>query len=121
MKFLEMVMGHFKIWFLPAERLISVFEKCNQRYVVFVEAAELEMIELTKSDNAIGAVQDQLRYLYKNGYELGLHIHPGWYNAKYDNLNNRWNIDYNDYNLSNLPKERIAQIIKRAISHMKNY
>jgi hypothetical protein len=105
--------------FLPTEKLIDVFEIYDQRYVVFVEAAELEMIESSGTDSAIDAVKDQLRHLHKHGYELGLHVHPGWYNAEYDNKNNNWDIDYNDYNLSALPEERIVQILGRAISHMK--
>ena len=105
--------------FLPTRKLINIFEKHGQRYVVFVEAAELEMIESVGSDTGIDAVRDQLRYLDKHGYELGLHIHPGWYNAKYDNAKNHWNIDYNDYNLSAFPEERIVQILERAVSYMK--
>lgn len=105
--------------YLPTEKLVNIFEKYHHRYVVFVEAAELEMIDSAGSDTSINAVKDQLRYLHKNGYELGLHIHPGWYNAKYDNVNNNWKIDYDDYNLSALPQERITRMLERSISYMK--
>jgi len=105
--------------FLPTEKLTKIFENYDQRFVVFVEVAELEMIELAGSDDAINAVKDQLRYLHEHGYELGLHIHPGWYNAKRSNGSNHWDIDYNEYNLSALPEERIGQILERAISYMR--
>jgi hypothetical protein len=105
--------------FLPTEKLIDVFERYQQRYVVFVEAAELEMIESFDSDTAMGEVKDQLRHLHKQGYELGLHVHPGWYNAKYDDINHNWNIDYDEYNLSALSEERVVQILERALSYMR--
>ena len=93
----------------PAEKLAEIFRKRNSRFVVFVEAAELEMIETLGTDPAINMVKKQIKDFYEEGFEIGLHLHPQWYNAQY--RNGSWQLDYSEYNLCLLPRERIAQIL----------
>jgi hypothetical protein len=101
----------------PTQKLVEIFEKHEKRFVVFVEVAELEKIEQEETDSDIRLIKKQIQNLHKNGFELGLHIHPGWYNASYHD--GSWHIDYSEYNLSRLPKDRIAQTIDRAISYLR--
>jgi hypothetical protein len=101
----------------PAESLKLLFKKHNAPLVIFVEAAELEMIEAEGADQAIDLVKQQLRDLYSHGVELGLHLHPQWYNAKYED--GSWLLDYSEYNLCTLPRERIAQIVDSALSYFR--
>jgi len=101
----------------PAQRLKAIFKKWNARFLMFIEVAELEMIESRGTDQAIDIVKRQIREFYGEGFELGLHIHPWWYNARYEN--GRWFLDYSEYNLCTLPKERISQIIDRSISYFR--
>jgi hypothetical protein len=101
----------------PAERLRRAFQKFDARFVPFVEVAELEVIEGEGSDEAIDLVKDQLRGLYKDGFTPELHLHPQWYNAQYEN--GAWSLDYTEYNLCTLPRERIVQIVDRAIDYFR--
>ncbi|MFC2168335.1 hypothetical protein ACFLRW_05060 [Acidobacteriota bacterium] len=103
----------------PAEKLKAIFQKWNSQFVLFVEAAELEMIEAQGSDVAIHMVKQQIRNFYKQGFEIGLHLHPQWYNAQYEYENKKWQVDYNDYNLCTLPRERIIKIINRSIEYLR--
>ena len=102
----------------PAERLRAIFRKWNERFVVFVEIAELEMIESQGTDSTIDLIKRQMRDFYKDGFELGLHLHPQWYNASYEN--GRWFLDYNEYNLCLLPQERIVQIVDRSLAYFRS-
>jgi hypothetical protein len=102
----------------PAERLMAIFQKWNAHFVIFVEVAELEMIEAEGSDPAIDLVKHQIRDFYRKGFELGLHLHPQWYNGRYEN--GKWLLDYSEHNLCILPKERIAQIVERSIGYLRN-
>jgi hypothetical protein len=63
----------------PAAELKRIFEDAGAKLVVFVEAAELEMIAATRSDPDIDAVEQQIRDFRRDGHEIGLHIHPQWY------------------------------------------
>jgi hypothetical protein len=102
----------------PAERLMVTFRKWGTRFVVFVEVAELEMIEAKGTDQDIALVKRQIRDFYRDGFQLGLHLHPQWYNARYDN--GRWLLDYSEYNLCKLPRKRIVQIVDRSIAYLRN-
>jgi hypothetical protein len=101
----------------PAERMKAIFKKWNVRFVAFIEVAELEMIKANNTDQAIDLVKNQIREFYREGYELGLHLHPQWYNARCEN--GKWQLDYSEYNLCTLPQERIVQIIDRSIEYLR--
>ncbi|MFX0134510.1 MAG: hypothetical protein ACFFDN_12795 [Candidatus Hodarchaeota archaeon] len=101
----------------PAERLKELFLKWDARFVNFIEVAELEMIEANRTDAAIDLVKNQILDFYRNGFEIGLHLHPQWYNARYEN--GRWLLDYSEYSLCALPKERMERIINRSIEYLR--
>ena len=101
----------------PAQRLRSIFRKYQVRCVIFVEVAELEMIEAQGSDAAIDAVKQQIKDFHDEGFELGLHLHPQWYNACFEN--GGWQLDYSEYNLCTRPQDRIVQIVDRSIDYLR--
>ncbi len=101
----------------PAAKFAALFQKWGLRFVTFAEVAELEMIETHGTDPGTDAVNHQLRELYRNGFELGLHLHPQWYNAQY--RGGSWSLDYGEYNLCTLGPERIEQIIDRSIAYCR--
>lgn len=102
----------------PTERLCEIFQKWNARFVNFVEAAEFEKIEAYATDPAIGMVRKQIRDLHRQGFEIGLHLHPQWSNARYDN--GQWNLDYSEYNLCTLPRPRIAEIVGNGLAYLRS-
>lgn len=102
----------------PAQRLKEIFQRRHRCFVIFIEVAELEMIEIKGTDPAINLIRNQIREFYNDGFELGLHIHPQWYNAQYEK--GKWRLDYNEYNLCMLPHERIVQIVNRSLTYLRN-
>ena len=103
--------------FEPASKMIDIFKKYDSRFVAFIEVAELEMIDIKKSDPAIEIIKRQIQELYSDKFELGLHLHPQWYNAQYQD--GKWLLDYNEYNMCSLTSERIEQIIVRSIDYLR--
>jgi len=101
----------------PAEKLKAIFRNWNAHCVVFVEAAELEIIGSERTDPAINLVERQIREFHGEGFEIGLHLHPQWYNAEYGN--GSWHLDYGEYNLCRLSPDRIDQIIDRSIAYLR--
>src|SRR5258708_6663645 len=101
----------------PTRRLMAVFQKWGVRFVAFIEVAEFEKIEQCRTDDAIMQVRSQIRELYREGFEIGLHLHPQWCNAQYHD--NRWILNYSEYNLCTLPRERIAEIVERSIAYLR--
>jgi hypothetical protein len=101
----------------PTERLMAVFKKWDARFVAFVEAAELDKIEEYRTDDFIVAVLEQVRELYVQGFEIGLHLHPQWYNGRFEN--GAWLLDNREYNLCTLQEERISEIVERSVSYLR--
>jgi len=104
--------------FEPAKQLKGLFEKWNVRFVSFVEVAEFEKVDVFGTDPAIGLVKQQIRDLYESGFEIGLHLHPQWCNARYDH--GRWVLDVTEYNLCTLSQKRIAEIVERSLGYLRN-
>lgn len=103
--------------FDPAEKLGDMFKKQNCRFVAFIEAAELELIEANGTDPAIDKVKSQIQMFDAEGFELGLHLHPQWYNARYQD--GQWLLDDSEYNLCSLPQERIVEIVDRSLEYLR--
>ena len=103
--------------YTPSRKLKSLFDQHNAKFVVFAEAAELEMIELHGTDPMIGEVRRQIREFHEQGFEIGLHVHPWWYNARHED--DGWVLDYDEYNMAVLSKDRITYMIDRSITHLR--
>lgn len=101
----------------PTEQLKRLFDKWNAKFVNFVEVSEFERIEEAGTDRAIDLVRSQVRELGSQGFEIALHLHPQWYNARFEN--GQWNLDYSEYNLCTLSKLRIKEIVSRAVVYMR--
>ena len=101
----------------PAQKLMAIFEERNARFVNFVEVAELQKIEASGIDEASADVRRQVREMFDRGFEIGLHLHPQWCNASLPN--GRWHLDYTEYNLCNLPRKRIGEVVCGAIAYLR--
>lgn len=103
--------------FDPCRRLADLFRRRNARFVNFVEAAEFEKVEAAGTDPDIGSVRSQIRDLYLDGFEVALHLHPQWFNARYQN--GQWLLDYNEYNLCKLERRRISEVVGQSLSYLR--
>jgi hypothetical protein len=102
----------------PARRLVDLFQQHESRFVVFAEVAEFEKIEAYGTDPAIDLVNKQLREFYRDGFEVGLHLHPQWANASYQH--GQWSLDLSEYNLCKLPRKRIGEIVDGSMAYLRH-
>ena len=102
----------------PTKNLIDLFEEYNYKFVNFVEVAELIKIKEYNTDSYISKIENQINEMYKHGFEIGLHIHPQWFNAKFNGA--VWKLDYDEYNLCKIGKDRIDKYIKISIRYLKS-
>lgn len=107
-----------KLVYEPAEQLRDIFRQWDMRFVVFVEVAELEMIEREKADHDVHLVRQQIRSLHQEGFEIGLHLHPQWYRGRFNGKN--WELEDNEYNLCILSRDRIDEIIDRSLVYLRD-
>jgi hypothetical protein len=102
----------------PAALLLKTCSKWRTPLVLFVEAVEFERIMRQRADPAIELVINQLKMAYQNGHEIGLHIHPQWHKGTYQK--GKWHLNNIEYNLCQLPEERIKDVVFQAVEFMKN-
>jgi hypothetical protein len=101
----------------PTDRLVSLFDQFGTKFVVFAEALEFIKIEEHETDLGIRDVTRQLRRLYTQGFEIGLHLHPWWANARHSN--GAWYLDWSERNLCAANPERIAEVVGSAVAYLK--
>ena len=102
----------------PTRQLKTIFDEAGAKFVTFVEVAELQKIGAFNADPCIRDVTLQIHELYQTGYEIALHLHPQWCNARYSN--GQWQLDYTEYNLCTLPEARIDEIVRDSIAYLRN-
>jgi hypothetical protein len=101
----------------PTERLMSIFMERKANFVVFAEALEFMKIEEHRSDEGIGRVRQQLRELLEKGFEIGLHLHPWWWNAK--RTNGDWQLAWDERNLCEMPEQRIDEVVRGSVEYLR--
>lgn len=101
----------------PGERLKEVFLRHDARFVNFTEVAEFEMIENQGTDRDIDLVTAQIRDYHRDGFEIALHLHPQWFNARHEQ--GQWMLDYDEYNLCTLPRPRIAEVVGQSLRYLR--
>lgn len=102
----------------PARRLKELFESHGARFVAFVEIAEFEKIEAYGTDPAIDLVKKQIQEFHRDEFEVALHLHPQWANARYEK--GQWILDLGEYNLCTLPKQRITEIVDGSMAYLRH-
>ena len=101
----------------PTVRLMSVFKEWNSTFVVFAEALEFRKIEECQTDKGISNLRTQLRQLLDEGFEIGLHLHPWWFNAQREN--GRWRLDWSERNLCAMSEQRVEEVVGSALGYLR--
>ncbi len=104
-------------------RLMNLFDKYGAILTIMADVAEIlkfkEYFEkFGKDDYSYVKIVKQLKNAVARGHDVQLHIHPSYFNAKY--RNNKWYQDYSEYNLAELEKNRISEIIKLSKNYLEN-
>jgi len=102
----------------PTRRLAEIFKEFDAPFVVFAEAVEFAKMEEAESDPDTGGVRAQLRELRRAGHEIALHLHPWWANAQYEH--GRWQLDWNERNISALSEKRVEAIVSTAVRYLRD-
>lgn len=102
----------------PARELRDIFREFGAPFVAFPDALEFARMEEARCDSDTAAVRSQLRQLRAAGHEIGLHLHPWWANARYEN--GHWRMDWGERNICALEPDRVETIVSGAISYLRS-
>jgi len=108
----------------PTNQILQLCSKHNIKITIFFEV--LEYIKLKEewdkgntmgyTDNPIEAIENQIQQAALVGHDIQLHIHPQWYNAKYEN--GKWHLNVNNWRLGDFKGENNYNV-KELISDCK--
>ena len=103
----------------PGNRLLEIAQKNGAKFTFFVDAGMLVLGEKEPSfKQEITEIQNQISKWDNQGHETGLHIHPHWEDAIWEN---GWKFDLNRYKLADFNETEVEQIFDNYLSSIQNW
>ena len=107
----------------PTSRMLGLFNKYGAKLTVFADVAEIisfkSYYEKTGKDKFHSKkIENQLKHIIKNGHDVQLHIHSSYLKSTYKK--GKWQQNWDEYNLAELPIERIEEIIGKCKIFLEN-
>jgi hypothetical protein len=102
----------------PGIRLLDIAQKNGAKFTFFVDAGMLVLGEKEPSfEQELTDIQKQISKWDNLGHETGLHIHPHWEDATWEN---GWKFDLKRYKLADFNEVEIEQIFDRYLTSLQN-
>jgi hypothetical protein len=102
----------------PTTRMLDQLDHYGGKLTIMADVGEIlkfkEYATNTGNDRFHwGAIASQLQRAVKTGHDVQLHIHSSYFNATWDESKGYWKQDYSEYDLANLPYERVRDMIRK--------
>ncbi len=98
----------------PLLEMLKVFSEHQAHLTLFSEIGQ-QWAHRTLNTPWSTAIADRwdalLKLSIQQGHDVQLHLHPTWLNAKY--TNEKWLLDYSQWQLASLGSDRIRQVIRQ--------
>jgi hypothetical protein len=102
----------------PTESLLSELDRFGARVTIMAEVAEILAFKRQAEFRSVAArIEDQLRSAVARGHDVQLHLHPAWFNARYDGRH--WRLDSSEYSLVGLPPSRISEYLRKGKDYLE--
>jgi hypothetical protein len=106
----------------PTARMLRQFDDHGAKLTVMADIGEILRFrrharETGSDDFAYHAIADQLRTVVATGHDVQLHVHPAYFNAEL--VDDRWRLDYSEYDLAGLDFERIDAIVRTGKTYLE--
>jgi hypothetical protein len=102
----------------PTGELLALADRFGARVTIMAEVAEILAFKRQPEFRAVaGRIEDQLRSAVARGHDVQLHLHPAWFNARYEG--GRWRLDSSEYALMGLPPARISEYLRQGKEYLE--
>ncbi len=103
----------------PGDRLLEIAQKNGAKFTFFVDAGMLVLGEKEPSFKPeLTEIQNQISKWDQQGHETGLHIHPHWEDAIWEN---RWKFDLKRYKLADFEDTEVEQIFDNYLVSLQQW
>jgi hypothetical protein len=99
----------------PTNQILKLFNKYRAKLTILADACEILKFKEYKDTTGIDRfyydeIVKQLQLVVKQGHDVQLHIHSSYFKSSYSS--GKWQQDWENYNLAELPYSRIFEIVK---------
>jgi len=95
----------------PTNRLLEISRRYNSKFTFFVDTGMLVKGNETEAFSSdLSLIKEQINCCDNEGHEIGLHIHPHWEDAKW---NDGWKFDLSRYKLSDFNSKDISFVFDK--------
>lgn len=103
----------------PGNRLLEIAQKNGAKFTFFVDAGMLVLGEKEPSFKPeLTEIQNQISKWDQQGHETGLHIHPHWEDAIWEN---GWKFDLKRYKLADFEDTEVEQIFDNYLVSLQRW
>jgi hypothetical protein len=94
----------------PTNRLVTLFRDYGAKVTIMAEVAEiLALKKHPEFQETAGLIEAQLRAALSAGHDVQLHLHPAWFNARFQDQ--QWHLDFDEYCLPGLPETLVSHYV----------
>ncbi len=103
----------------PTNRLLEISNRYNSKFTFFVDTGMLVRgVETEAFSSDLSMLIEQIKCWDNDGHETGLHIHPHWEDAKW---NDGWKFDLSRYKLSDFNSEGVSLVFDQYYKVLQSY
>lgn len=107
-----------EVLFRPTYALIDALDTKGVSATFFADVCSIPMAKKYEQEFYLDGFGRQLRYMKQHGQDVQLHLHPHWYNAKWNE--GRWSFSNQGYRLHDFTEDKLNQIIADGIQYLKD-
>jgi hypothetical protein len=114
---------YFELQHKPLEALLKVMAEHDAKLTVMAEVgqqwAHQNIVEQEPwAHEIVVAWESMLKDTVRRQFDVQLHLHPQWLDAKY--VNNRWQLNLSEWSIGALPPSALGAILRKAKSYLDN-
>jgi hypothetical protein len=114
---------YFELQHKRLEALLKVIAEHDAKLTVMAEVgqqwAHQNIVEQEPwAHEIVVSWESMLKDIVQRQFDVQLHLHPQWLNAKY--INNRWQLNLSEWSIGALPPSTLGAILKRAKLYLDN-
>ena len=98
----------------PTDRMLGQFDEYGAKLTILADVAEILKFKEWGGGPAEDKfhhrkIEAQLRKAIQGGHDVQLHLHPSYFNTRYEG--GRWNMDWSEYDFATLEPERMRAML----------
>jgi hypothetical protein len=107
----------------PTDRMLKQFDEYGAKLTILADVAEILKFKEFGGEPAedrfhARKIEAQLRRALQGGHDVQLHLHPSYFNARFDE--GRWRMDWSEYDFAALAPDRMSAMLRLGRDYLES-